>query len=127
MGRVAVRGVGGWLLASGLWLALAHQSAAQGSGDVVAADPRIQSLDRLQAEQERLRALTARAPKAYQDNFMSTAEVQAAEAEDAPSAEAAQGLRTWMLESRMGLGESTGMGSRRRRASEFGLRAEYRQ
>lgn len=57
---------------------------------------------------------------------MSPATVQAVDAEDAPSAEAAQGLRAWMLENRMGFGESTDGGSGRRRASEFGVRAEYR-
>lgn len=92
------------------------------------ADPQIQSLDRVQAEQERLRRLIESAPKAYQDRFMApeTASTLATE-EAAEEAAPAEGFRAWLLESRVGFGEAESTGLGRRRASEFGLRAEYRR
>jgi hypothetical protein len=94
----------------------------------VAADARIQPMDRAQAEQARLKALIEAAPKAYQDNFMSAPEAGAASADDATAeAEQPQGFRAWLVESRIGFGDSKASGYGRQRATEFGQRLEYRQ
>lgn len=85
-------------------------------------------MDRAQAEQARLKALVEAAPKAYQDNFMSGPDVDAASADEAASlVEEPQGFRAWLVESRIGFGDSTTTGSSRQRAAEFGQRLEYRR
>ncbi|MGJ7613355.1 MULTISPECIES: carboxypeptidase-like regulatory domain-containing protein [unclassified Variovorax] len=89
------------------------------------ADARIEPIDRAQAEQARLRALIESAPKAYEDRFMNTAEPVATEG--AAEAEPPQGFRAWLVESRIGLGDATGTGYSRQRATEFGQRLEYRR
>lgn len=86
-----------------------------------------QPLDRLQAEQERLRRLTESAPKAYEDRFMAPDDAQALGAQDSLVEEAGEGFRSWLLESRFGVGESRGSPLGRQRAAEWGLRAEYRR
>ncbi|RYF53795.1 MAG: hypothetical protein EOO27_25295, partial [Comamonadaceae bacterium] len=96
--------------------------AAQGT---TVADAQIQSLDRAQAEQARLKALIDAAPKAYQDNYLSAEEAGPAPASD-PVAEE-QGYRAWSIENRIGFGESNSTGFGRQRATEIGVRAEYRR
>lgn len=99
--------------------------AAQG---VIVADARIESMDRAQSEQARLKALIEAAPKAYQDNFMSAQEAGAAAAEgSAAETEAPQGFRAWLVEGRIGFGDSSTSGYGRQRAAEFGQRLEYRR
>lgn len=92
------------------------------------ADAQIETLDRVQAEQARLKALAAATPPAYQDRFMSAPEAGAAAAADA-QADAAppQGFRSWLVESRIGFGEASATGYARQRAVEVGQRLEYRQ
>ncbi|RYF79182.1 MAG: hypothetical protein EOO29_17990 [Comamonadaceae bacterium] len=91
------------------------------------ADAQIQPLNRTQAEQARLQALIDAAPKAYQDNYLSAEAAAAISAnDDAPDTQP-DGFRAWLVESRVGFGESTGTGFGRRRAAEFGMRAEYRR
>ncbi|MDH6170601.1 hypothetical protein M2282_005776 [Variovorax boronicumulans] len=129
--RRAVVGMG-----AGCLLALACLSQAMAQSDPgkatavqpAAADARIQSMDRAQAEQARLKALIEAAPKAYQDNFMGAPEAGAASAgDDTPEAEQPQGFRAWLVESRIGFGDSAASGYSRQRATELGQRLEYRQ
>ncbi|RZL93074.1 MAG: hypothetical protein EOP82_08475 [Variovorax sp.] len=94
---------------------------------VVVVDAQIQSLDRAQAEQARLRAMIEAAPAAYQDSFMSSEAGDSSAAADGEPAVEEQGFRAWALESRIGFGESSATGFRSRRATEFGVRAEYRR
>jgi hypothetical protein len=110
-------------------LAQAQTSPAKAAAmPLVAADARIQPMDRAQAEQARLRALIEAAPKAYQDNFMGAPEAGAASADaDAQEAEEPQGFRAWLVESRIGFGDSKASGYGRQRATEFGQRLEYRR
>jgi hypothetical protein len=91
------------------------------------ADARIEPMDRAQAEQARLKALVEAAPKAYQDNFMGGPEAGAADDDTAQQAEEPQGFRAWLVESRIGFGDSTSSGYGRQRAAEFGQRLEYRR
>ncbi len=91
----------------------------------VVADARIESIDRAQAEQARLKALIDAAPKAYEDRFMNPDASAAGDA--APEAEQPQGFRAWLVESRIGFGDATSTGYGRQRASEFGQRFEYRR
>lgn len=130
--RLVVARLGTGCLAA---LACLSQAMAQtGSGKATAvqptaADARIQPMDRAQAEQARLKALIEAAPKAYQDNFMSAPQADAASAADDNSAEAEQpqGFRAWLVESRIGFGDSKASGYGRQRATEFGQRLEYRR
>ncbi|WP_225971066.1 MULTISPECIES: SdrD B-like domain-containing protein [Delftia] len=90
------------------------------------AEARIESLDRDQAEQARFKALSEGAAPAYQDRFMDPDEIaQSAAAE--PEAEQPEGFRAWVVESRLGLGESRTTGYGRQRATEIGQRLEYRR
>ena len=89
----------------------------------------VEALTPAQAEQARLRTLIDTAPPAYVDQFMSADEVTALRA-DSPEVDLEsqpEGLRTWALESRFGLGQSNGTGAGKRQATEFGQRIEYRQ
>ncbi len=92
----------------------------------VVADARIESLDRAQAEQARLKALLESAPKAYEDRFMSS-DADAPAAEATPESEQPEGFRAWLVESRLGFGDATTTGYGRQRATEFGQRLEYRR
>ncbi|MDA7417660.1 hypothetical protein PGB34_14955 [Xenophilus arseniciresistens] len=88
-----------------------------------------QALDREQAEQERLRRQAELAPRAYEDRFMQPDDAQALAKDEPESAQdaGAHGLRGWLLESRLGMGESSDSLWGRRRATEAGMRAEYRR
>ena len=92
--------------------------------------PAIESLTPDQAEQARLRALVDTAPKAYEDQFMSADEItalRAGEPSEADLLNQPDGLRSWSVESRLGMGQSSGSSAGQRRATEFGQRIEYRQ
>lgn len=110
--------------------ALCAVTARAQSTDVVAppADPakpaQIQSLSREEAEQERLRALLDAAPKAYQDNFLVTADAAAAEAQ--ATAPPSEGLRSYLAEFGAGFDQLDETGYGKRSAGQFGLRTEYR-
>lgn len=87
----------------------------------------VQSLDRFQAEQERLRKLIEGKPKAYQDNVMDPATVPTqADISDAPPDESQTGFRAYSVESRLGLAQSNNDGLSLKSASELGVRAQYR-
>ncbi|GER21351.1 hypothetical protein VCH24_64030 [Variovorax boronicumulans] len=114
------------VLGMGAPLSMAQQRMPESS---TVADARIQSLDRATVEQERRRSLVDSAPQGYEDRFMSPAEagpLGAGEDGTEPPADS-PGYRGWLLESRVGFGESSGTGFGRSRAAEFGLRAEYRR
>ena len=116
-------------------LALLAGSASVFAGDEVRQIPetssivaQVQSLDRLQAEQERLKKLLENKPKAYQDKVMDPSSLPAlSAADDGPPDESQMGFRSYLVESRYGLDQSSGTGINPLRASEFGLRSEYRQ
>ena len=90
------------------------------------AEARIESLDRNQAEQARLKALSDGAAPAYQDRFMDPDEIAQSAATE-PEAEQPEGFRAWVVESRLGLGDSRTTGYGRQRATEIGQRLEYRR
>src|SRR6218665_3148126 len=106
----------------GMAICLAGPTGAQAQA---MADARIESLDPAQAEQLRLKMQLDSAPPVYQDRFMDL-HVLATQVEAIPEAEQPQGLRAWLLESRVGLGDSSTTGYGRQRAAEFGQRLEYR-
>lgn len=100
---------------------------AQSPAGATVAEARIESMDRAQAEQARLKALIESAPKAYEDRFMDTGTDPAAADDAAPEAEQPQGFRSWLVESRIGFGDATSTGYARQRATEIGQRFEYRR
>jgi hypothetical protein len=88
----------------------------------------VQSLDRVQAEQERLKKLLAGKPKAYEDNFMGAetlSSMRLNDGDEAPTSENS-GFRSYIAESRMGYASRDGTGMDAQRGSEIGLRTEYR-
>lgn len=87
----------------------------------------VQSLNRVQAEQERLRALMAGRPPAYVDKVMdpSTLPAQADANPDKLDLSDA-GLRTYFVETRLGFADSATTNQGSARAAEFGVRSEYR-
>lgn len=88
----------------------------------------VQSLNRFQAEQERLKKLIEGKPKAYEDKVMDPSTLPAlSAADDAPPDESQTGFRSYLMESRYGLNQSSVTGVNPLRATEFGLRTEYRQ
>ena len=90
--------------------------------------PQVQSLNRLEAEQERLRKLIQGKPKAYVDNVMdpTTDSPQAGPGDALPDA-AQAGFRGYVLETRMDIGQSTTEGLRLQSSRELGVRTEYRR
>ena len=121
------RGVLAWLECTTAlaWLSCA-QAQAEPQKPQAVADARIETLDRAQAEQARLKALVDSAPKAYEDRF-ETLDADTAAADATPEAEQPQGYRAWLVESRIGFGDATTTGYGRQRATEFGQRFEYRR
>nr|WP_255428309.1 SdrD B-like domain-containing protein [Ramlibacter cellulosilyticus] len=87
--------------------------------------PSVQSLDRAQAEQERLRKMLESKPKAYEDKVMDATPLPPAPEPATPSA-AEAGLRTYLSESRLGWARSES-GLDLRQSTELGQRLEYRQ
>lgn len=110
--------VSAWRLptAAALALAIAAQASAQGS---------VQSLDRAQAEQERLRKMLEGRPKAYEDKVMDATPLPDA-SDPATSVPAEEGLRTWISETRVGHGTGDS-GLELRQSTELGQRMEYRR
>ncbi len=103
-----------WLLA---WFCVAF------SGHATA---QVESLDKQQAEAERLKKLLAGRPKAYEDKVMDPATLPAlSAAEDAPPSESQMGYRSYLLESRFGVNQVSTTGVNAQSSSEFGLRAQY--
>jgi hypothetical protein len=98
---------------------------AAGDETVPMADARIQPLTRYEAEQARLRARIEAAPPTYQDRFMDASQAGALEAEEERKPEPT-GIRSWLFETRAGAGSADSTGLGKRRATEYGVRTEYR-
>jgi hypothetical protein len=85
---------------------------------------RIESLDPVQAAQERLRKMLEAKPKAYVDKVMDPSTLPGVADVDAAAAVDQAGFHRFASETRFGAaGSDTGLGLRR--ASEFGQRVEY--
>lgn len=95
----------------------------QRDGKVVA---QVQTLDRLQTEQERLKQFMEGKPKAYEDKFMDTSLLPASSNDDAALGPEGTGFRSYLIESRLGYATTDGTGIAARHGSEMGLRTEYR-
>ncbi len=83
----------------------------------------VTTLDRVQAEEERLRKQMQGKPKAYEDKVMDASTLPAQRndsTEEAP--QNATGFRSYLVETRAGFANGTGSAS----ATEFGVRTEYR-
>lgn len=103
------------------------QASAMKPG-AVGAVAQVQSLDRFQAEQERLKKLMEGKPKAYEDKVMDPSELaEAPVANDTLAGEEGLGLRSYSVETRFGRSASSVSGLDTLSASEWGLRTEYRQ
>lgn len=91
---------------------------------------RVESLSPAQAEQAKLQALLQAAPAAYEDNFMSADDLtalRAGEPDEIDPSTLPMGLRSWALESRLGVGQSDAGDQGRQRGTELGQRIQYRQ
>ena len=86
----------------------------------------VQSLDRVQAEQERIKKLTEGKPAAYQDKFMDSSTLPSGSDDDAPLSVDATGFRSYLVETRVGYTSNSGTGIDTRSSSDMGLRTEYR-
>jgi hypothetical protein len=86
----------------------------------------VQTLDRLQTEQERLKQLTQGRPKAYEDKFMDSSALPVSMDDAALPGLDASGFRSYLIENRLGYASTDGTGINTQRGSETGLRAEYR-
>lgn len=101
---------------------LASNSYATEIGTTIA---QIQSLDRFETEQERLRKQMAAQPVAYQDKFMESGNVAIPSSEEAAADPGSSGLRTYGLEARYGFSSNDSTGGWHSRANEWGLRGHY--
>ena len=92
------------------------------TGETVIAQ--VTTLDRVEAEQERLRKLMAGKPKAYEDRVMDPNSVPAQRNDDTTTLNTdAEGFRAYLGEARIGHAQNNSGAS----ATEYGLRGEYRQ
>lgn len=99
-------------------------------------EARIETLDRFQTEQRRLQRLMASTPPPYEDRYADEKSTDGADEDRRDEGrDLSPGLRSWLVESRMGFGRSSGSaggtgtsgtGFGARSASEIGLRTEYR-
>lgn len=99
-------------------------SAAQ---TIAGGELRVQPMSRFEAEQARLRSQLEQGPPTYIDRVMDDTPPGAGDAENSSAAEAPEGVRAWLLESRAGWGRSAATGSGTSRGAEAGIRAEYRR
>ncbi len=86
----------------------------------------IEVLDPLQAEQERLRQLLDNQPKAYQDKVMNTDALAELRVVDEAKADEPEGLRAYVLESRLGFAQTDSTLLDASSTQEAGVRLEYR-
>jgi hypothetical protein len=107
-----------WRLSVAVAVALAIGAEATAQGNV-------QSLDRAQAEQERLKKMLEGRPKAYEDKVMDATPLPAG-ADVTSSEPAEEGFRSWVSETRAGYGQNDS-GLQLRSAMELGQRLEYRR
>ncbi len=115
----------------GMWVLVlgGHVPLAQAQNDQ-AVSAQVESLSAAQAEQARLRATIEAAPAAYEDNFMSADELtalRAGEAEEVDPSTLPLGLRSWALESRLGIARSDNRQLGSQSGTELGQRIQYRQ
>ncbi|WP_460547584.1 SdrD B-like domain-containing protein [Comamonas piscis] len=106
-----------------------HTARAQSQADPTLM-AQVQSLNQGQAEQARLRAIVDAAPAAYEDNFMSADELtglRAGEPQEVDPSTLPPGLRSWVLESRLGVAQSDAGDRGRQSGTELGQRLQYRQ
>ena len=83
----------------------------------------VSTLDRAQAEEARLKKMMEGKPKAYEDKVMDTSTLPAQRDDGTEAApQDATGFRSYFAESRVGFAD----GGNGARASEYGLRGEYR-
>ena len=98
-----------------------NQPTAASTGEAVVAQ--VLTLDRAQAEEERLKKLMAGKPKAYEDKVMDATTLPPQRDDGTEAApQDATGFRSYLAESRVGFAD----GGNGARASEYGLRGEYR-
>lgn len=97
--------------------------ASSPDGSVIA---QVQSMDRFQAEQERLKQLQAAKPKAYEDKFMDSSSLPAMSEGDGQANADVTGMRGFVLETRYDMAHSDS-GLTLKGTGELGQRAEYRQ
>lgn len=108
-------------MSTAAWGQAPAPEAAPGGG------AQIQSLDRLQAEQERLRELARRQPPAYDDQFLSADDGPLLGGEANPTDAEPPGLRYWLVETQLNWTQRQPSGAAPQHLSESGLRLQYQQ
>lgn len=111
----------GALVSTAAWGQAPAPEAAPGGG------AQIQSFDRLQAEQERLRELARRQPPAYDDQFLSADDGPLLGGEANPTDAEPPGLRYWLVETQLNWTQRQPSGAAPQHLSESGLRLQYQQ
>ena len=104
--------------------AQAQPVAAPSAGTVFA---QIRSLDRFEAEQERLREMTKNQPAAYQDSFLQPDDTPATVPDGQDGASEPEGVRYWLAEAQGVWSRRSQSGQGGQRSLETGLRLQYQQ
>ena len=124
----ASRRAGRWVgtcFAATVGLSAQGQTMAPPSGGEAFAQ--IRSLDRFEAEQERLRELLRSQPAPYQDQFLQGDDAPPDPADTANDASQPEGLRYWLAEAQGVWSRRSQSGQGTQRSLETGLRLQYQQ
>ncbi|MGC4396745.1 SdrD B-like domain-containing protein [Hydrogenophaga sp. T2] len=121
--RSALGGTLGALMGLSAW-GQAPPAPTPAPGGVVA---QIQSLDRFQAEQERLRDQMRNRPAAYDDQFLQSDDEPALNADGQNPAAEPPGLRYWLVETRADWTTRKLSGQSPQHLTDTGLRLQYQQ
>ena len=124
----ASRRAGRWVgtcFAATVGLSAQGQTMAPPSGGEAFAQ--IRSLDRFEAEQERLRELLKSQPAPYQDQFLQGDDAPPDPADTANDASQPEGLRYWLAEAQGVWSRRSQSGQGTQRSLETGLRLQYQQ
>ena len=111
------------LASPGVWAQGSAADAAADAGAVV----QIESLDRAQAEQERLRERMKNEPTAFADQFLHGDDEPLLAAPPSDPALELPGLRNWLAETQLINSRRQSSGGSRQSLSEMGLRLQYQQ
>lgn len=108
------------------WLVNATEALPTATATGSAVMAQVQSMDRFQSEQERLKQLLASKPKAYEDKVMDPSELPAPSQADEKLSSDGMGVRSYVLETRMGHVQSSA-DALDRNSTDMGQRLEFRQ
>lgn len=122
------RRLGRWCpVALGVLVSTSAWSQAVAPGAAPGAVAQIQSLDRFQAEQERLRELARQQPSSYDDQFLKADDEPLLGSDGSGLPLEPPGLRYWSVETQLNQMQRRQSGSPSQSLSESGLRLQYQE